>query len=271
MTGNPIDDQPPKRHASWQIRRNHGEIQRSRLLRGRDAAPASVTSGFAEIDQLTGCNGIPRSHITLITGKSAVGKLTVGARTLAHAQSGRDGEREPVGVLDFTRELDRHFIADCGVDWPNVAFVSGQQSERSIELLHSLICGYSLRAILVNGLGQLLQSRCIYSTFLAALPRLHDAIQQTQCALMFVDPSCLPPSPNQPLERDRFEWIASVHLDLYREYQILPTAAPSKAELLAEVRLVRSRWASFGTTRCMLNTNAAHSVASSMSLQRLEK
>ena len=51
--------------------------------------PAALSTGFPELDALTGCRGMPLRATTLLTGPATSGKLTVAYKTLAAAQ--RDG------------------------------------------------------------------------------------------------------------------------------------------------------------------------------------
>src|SRR4029079_1462957 len=45
-----------------------------------------VPTGFARLDDITGCEGVPIGAITLFTGPTTSGKLTLAYKVLANAQ-----------------------------------------------------------------------------------------------------------------------------------------------------------------------------------------
>ena len=239
----------------------HGSriVQVGRDLPPTHAIPPHVSSGFASLDAITGCKGIPLSHITLLTGKTTSGKLTVAYKTLANVQSAQGRRKEPIAILDLTRTSDPDYIARCGIDLHYTLFARPPQPEQAVRLIYDLLRGYGLRALLVDGLGDLLKTRQIAGAFDAALPQIMLALRQTRCAMICLDEPQPPwlrwlriPSPL----RSGGPWVgsgaishcASLHLDLRRE-QWLPHSQNASAAIIgysARVHLIKSKWASGG-------------------------
>ncbi|HHH41453.1 MAG TPA: hypothetical protein ENK56_05555, partial [Chloroflexi bacterium] len=72
------------------LRRRYGEraVRRAAELE-RERPPAGIPTGFPELDQRTGCGGIPRGRLTLLSGRTTSGKLTLAYKVLAQAQDER--------------------------------------------------------------------------------------------------------------------------------------------------------------------------------------
>lgn len=228
----------------------HGSriVQVGRDLPTTHAIPPHVSSSFASLDAITGCKGIPLSHITLLTGKTTSGKLTVAYKTLANVQSSQGHRKEPIAILDLTRTSDPDYIARCGIDLHYTLFARPPQPEQAVRLIYDLLRGYGLRALLVDGLGDLLKTRQIAGAFDMVLPQIRLALRQTPCAMICLD------EPQPPWLRwlrigsGAISHCASLHLDLRRE-QWLPHSQNTGVAIVgysARVHLVKSKWASGG-------------------------
>ena len=70
-----------------------------------------VSTGFLELDRLLGSGGIPMSAITLISGQTTSGKLTLSYKILRRAQQSAPTSRSPrvnsVAILDLNASSDQ--------------------------------------------------------------------------------------------------------------------------------------------------------------------
>jgi RecA/RadA recombinase len=92
------------------------------------APPPAITTGFAQLDALTGCRGIPLGALTLLSGCTTSGKTTLAFKTLAHAQqpepaSARRTALHNVARLDLNHTCDPDYLARCGVDLAHLLIV----------------------------------------------------------------------------------------------------------------------------------------------------
>ena len=238
------------------VRMNFPQGQRtmlsSRDQRQRQLPPASVSSGFLGIDRLTGCQGIPLSHITLLTGDEIVGKRVLAYGILANAQRAGGEDAAPVGILDVGQAHAPEDLAWHGIDERYVIPVNAMHMEQSVQLLFSLLCGYGLRAILVRGFAQALDHQDAARMVYLALPKILTAIRQTECAVVFLDPITV-------LRQARMSAIwqamapvaqhSSLHLELCHEQQTRDAGIGS-----AHANLVKSRWATGGQCNLRFRT-----------------
>ena len=99
------------------VQRRHGPTA---LRRGADAASPAVphiATGFAALDAITGCGGVPLGAITLLSGRTTSGKLTAAYKVLANAQrDGRGHVAYTAVLLDLSRTADPDYLARCGLD-----------------------------------------------------------------------------------------------------------------------------------------------------------
>ena len=100
--------------------------------------PPRITTGFAQIDALTGCNGIPQGHISLFAGRTTSGKLSVAYRVLAGAQ-GAGQRKDPVAILDLTGASDPQTLQAAGIHLPDVLFVRPRKPEQAVTLLYDVL------------------------------------------------------------------------------------------------------------------------------------
>jgi hypothetical protein len=212
--------------------------------------PPSLSTGFAPLDQLTGCKGIPLGHITLLTGKTTSGKLTLAYKVLAQAQSPAK-HKDPVAVLDLTRASDPAYLALCGVDLAHTLFVRPPQPNQSIRLIYTLLKGYGLRALLVDGLADLLRSPDIARDFDVALPHLAQVLRAARCALICLDEPCPPWLAWLRLASSAISHAAALHIDLRRE-QWIEQHDGALLGYSAQAQIVRSKWAR-SLKACTLN------------------
>lgn len=206
--------------------------------------PPHIASGFTELDALTGCVGIPLGHISLLTGKTTSGKLTLAYKVLENAQ-GAYRNKESVAILDLTHASDLDYIARCGVDLAHTLIVRPPQPDQFVKTLFYLLRPhYGLRAVLVDGLGHLLATRKIASEFDAALPQLHLKLKEARCALICLDEAQPPLLRWLKINSSAIAHYASLHIDLAREQWL--TSEQKITGYTARVHLIQSRWARSG-------------------------
>ncbi len=216
-----------------------------------------IATGFTRLDALTGCGGIPLGAITLLTGRTTSGKLTLAYKALAYAQQceGGPGARpirrsthplRDVAILDLTLTANPDYLARCGIDLAHILFVRVPAGQGAVDVVFELARDRSLRAVVVDGIADLLHDRRAASYFDAALPQLSMMLKTLPCAVIFLD------EPQPPWLR----WLrpgsgaiahyAALHIDLKHERWLERNGVLVGYESQAQV--VRSRWARGGQT-----------------------
>lgn len=210
--------------------------------------PPHISTGIACLDALTGCKGIPIGHLTLLTGRTTSGKLTLSYGILASAQGTSTQRKDKVAILDVVGTSNPDYIARRGVDLDHTLFVRPPQPAQAVPLIFDLLRGYGLKVLLVNGLGSLLTSRPVTHAFDAALPQITQALRSARCALVCLD------EPDPPWLRARDVSSAlphqvSLHLAFERIGWLTDVGAGQTGQgrevvgCVSRARLVKSRWA----------------------------
>jgi hypothetical protein len=221
--------------------------------------PPYIPTGFAALDALTGCRGIPLGAITLLSGKSTSGKLTLAYKLLANAQRTAAGAAayHTVALVDLNHSADPDYLARCGIDLSLLLVVRPPVAEKTIHLLLDLARSRQVRLIVVDSLADLAPERAVAQALDDALRRFAPLLRAAGCGLVLID------EPSPPwlrwLRRDgrwQARQQAALHLEMQRE-RWLTYADHASADTLhrgplvgyrAQARLVRSRWAPAGST-----------------------
>ncbi len=219
----------------------------------RQGVPPHVPTGFAQLDALTGCGGVPLGAMTLFTGSTTSGKLTVAYKVLANAQRNvsRAGGRRPrggaplhgVAILDLTYTANPDYLARCGADLDYLLFARAPAPDRAVDVIFDLARG-GLRLLVVDGLPDLLRDAAIARRFDAALPELKVALASLPCAVLFTDEARPPWLRWLRLESSAMAHCAALHVDLRREQWL--EHGRDLIGYRAQARVVRSRWARGG-------------------------
>ncbi len=224
-----------------QVRYGPRVVQPARDLT-RQVVP-HVSTGFASLDAITGCNGIPLGAITLFTGQTTSGKLTVAYKVIANAQRAR--RNRGVAILDLTYTANPDYLTRCGVDLEYLLFARTPTPAQAIDVIFDLVHS-GLRLLVVDGLPNLRRDAPAVSRFDAALPELKVLLASLPCAVIVVD------EPRAPWLR----WLgpassaighcAALHIELKRERWL--ERGRDLIGYRAQAQVMKSRWASAGQT-----------------------
>ena len=219
--------------------------------------PPHIATGFTRLDALTGCGGIPLGAITLLTGRTTSGKLTLAYKALAYAQqpdsrsSARLIRRTPnpardVAILDLTLTANPDYLARCGIDLAHILFVRVPPGQGAVDIVFELARDRSLRAVVVDGIADLLRDRKAVRYFDAALPQLSVMLKALPCAVIFLDEPQPPWLRWLRLGSGAIAHYAALHVDLKHERWL--ERAGTLVGYEAQAQVVRSRWARGGQT-----------------------
>jgi hypothetical protein len=217
--------------------------------------PPGVATGFPALDTITGCGGLPLGAITLLTGQTTSGKLTLAYKALAQAQHARtpSSRRElqrgsprnppgsPVAILDLTHSSDPDYLARCGIGLEDLLLARPQSTEQALTLLGDMLRSYPLRMLLVDSLADLAADRASTQYFDALLPQLGMLLARTPCALVFLDEPRPPWLRWLGMRSSAIAHTAALHVELKRE-----TWLEKEGELYgyrAQAQVIKSRWA----------------------------
>jgi recA bacterial DNA recombination protein len=208
------------------------------------ARPARIASGLPELDTLTGCGGIPQGMITLLTGQTTSGKLSVAHTVLAQTHG-------PIAVLDLTGATDVESLQAAGVQLPRVLFVRPPKPGHGVTLIHDLLRAEKFAAFFVDGLSDLLSSTGVARDFDAAMPELSRVIRGQRTAFVLVDELAPPWLRWTRLGSAALPHYAALHL-AFKRTGWLNDAHGRLHAFTSEIRVERSRWARVGAT-CQLH------------------
>jgi recombination protein RecA len=216
-------------------------------LRGGDElslAPAipHVPTGFPALDACTGCEGVPLGLISLFSGRTTAGKLTLAYQVLANAQRSPQGATaHAVALVDLSRTADPDHLARCGVDLEHLVLARPPLGAQAVDVVGDLVQSQRLRAVVVDSLVELGADPGVQRHLRATLGRLQQTLRLANCALVLLD------EPKTPWAR----WLhldstaavrraAALHVEMQREQWL--RRAGELAGYRAQARLLKSRW-----------------------------
>jgi hypothetical protein len=208
--------------------------------------PPHLSTGFPQLDALTGCGGIPLRNMSILSGRATSGKLTLAYKLLVSGQHTR--QRQTTALVDLAHSADPDYLARAGVDLARLLLVRPRLDRQAVDVLVDLVLSRQLRVVVVNGLAELQRDPKLYRYLNATLGRLQQALRTHHCALVWVDD----PAP---------AWLRWFHLDrsgAVRQYAALHLELQWERWLTqpdgqlygyaAQARLLKSRWARPGRT-----------------------
>ena len=226
------------------VQQRHGPQM---VVRGSELAPRAtlphVSTGFAGLDAITGCGGAPLGMLTLVSGRSTSGKLTLAYKVLANAQRSAThaGAAHNVGLIDLSRTADPDYVARCGVDLEYLLVGRPAVGPKAVAMIGDLVQSRGLRALVVDSLSDLAVDKEALRAFNAALPRLQQVARMSGCALLVLDEPRAPWLRWLNLDSSNLtRWAAALHIEMQREQWLR-----QGGELIgyrAQARLLKSRW-----------------------------
>jgi recombination protein RecA len=224
------------------VQRQHGP---QALRRGNEFAyePAipHVSTSFAALDAITGCGGVPLGAITLFSGRTTSGKLTIAYKALANAQRDPYGRvAYAVGLIDLSRTADPDYVARCGIDL-DALLVARPQPGKAMAMLGDMLQTHRLRAVVVDGVAELAADPGLMRQVNGTLGKLQQLVRASGAALIFLD------DPHPPWMRwfnldssNLIRWCATIHVEMQRERWLREGA--QMVGYQAQARLLKSRW-----------------------------
>jgi hypothetical protein len=203
-----------------------------------------LSTGFSQLDILTGCGGVPLGAMSIFSGHATSGKLTVACKVLVSGQQYRRGQT--VALIDLAHSADADYLVRAGVDLAHLLLVRPPLDRQAIDVLIDLALSRQVRVMVVNGLAELQSEPRVYRYLSAALGRLQQALRTNHCALVWVDE----PSPAWMrwfnLDRSGFiRQFAALHIELQWE-QWLARPDGELSGYRAQAKLLKSRWTRVG-------------------------
>ncbi len=226
------------------IQRRYGPqvLRRGDDLGGREIP--HIVSGFAALDAITGCGGAPLGAITLFSGRSTSGKLTLAYTLLASAQRTGDRVQHTVALLDLSRTADPDYVHRCGVELDYLLVGRPATERQAVELLGDLAQRPGVRALVVDSLADLTAVEGLRYLH-ALLPHLQQMVRRNECALIVLDEAHPPWRRWLNLDSSRrVRQAASLHIEMQREQWL--RRGGELVGYRAQARVLKSRWAPGG-------------------------
>lgn len=235
----------------------------------RTTLPPHISTGFPALDAITGCGGLPLGALSLFSGRSTSGKLTVACKALACAQTGAGGPLATgplatVALLDLTHTADPDYLRRCGVQLSHLIIVRPEQPADGLPLLLDIVQSGQVRLLVVDGSAELAAPAAPGApaahgaqastqsgtqepalTLAAAVGRLRQLARATNTAVLVIDEPASPwqrwlgRDPAAPLRRQ-----AALHVEMRRERWLRRDGR--LAGYGAHAQVVRSLWRSDG-------------------------
>lgn len=216
------------------------------LHRGEDTISSPdiphIATGFAALDAMTGCQGFPLGALTLLSGRTTSGKLTIACKVLANAQRDLYGNiAHSVVLLDLAHTIDPDYLRRCGVDLDALLVGRPQPGPDAICLLGDVLAMPQVRAVVLDSLTDLAVDRSSLYDLNVALGKLLHLLRTNHIALLVLD------EPQPPWLRwfnldssSRVRRAAALHIEMQRENWLLQNGV--EVGYRAQARLLKSRW-----------------------------
>lgn len=205
-----------------------------------------VSTGFSSLDMLTGCGGIPLGAMTLLSGISTSGKLTIAYKMIASAQQAYP--KQVMALVDLHGAADPDYLTRAGVNMERLLLVRPVIDRQAVDVLVDLATSRKVRLLVVNSLTDLQIDRPTYRHLTATLGRLQQALLGTRSALIWIDDPAPPWLRWFNLDKSkRIRQFVSLHVEMQLEHWLT-----SKSGLIrgytARAKLHKSRWTREGRT-----------------------
>jgi RecA/RadA recombinase len=229
--------------ASINLRHGAQALQRGEHAASRPAVP-HIATGFPILDAMTGCGGVPLGAITLLSGRTTSGKLTVAYKLLANAQRDAHGyTANTVVLLDLSRTADPDYLARCGLDLDALLVGRPQLGPETVYLLGDILATQQVCAVLLDSLADLAaDGSSSLHDFNVHLGKLQQRLRASGAALIILDE--MQPPWLRWLNLDDSSQVrraAALHIEMRRERWL--RQAGEMVGYRAQARLLKSRWA----------------------------
>ena len=199
-----------------------------------------LSTGFLHLDALTGCGGIPLGAMTLLSGVSTSGKLTVAYKTIANAQQAYP--KQVVALVDLHASADPDYLVRAGVDMERLLLVRPALDRQAIDVLVDLATSRKVRLLVVSSLADLQQDHAVYRHLTATLGRLSQALRSTRSALVWIDDPTAPWLRWLNLDQSKtVRQFAALHIEMQLERWLTNTSSVV-CGYAARAKLHKSRW-----------------------------
>ena len=162
------------------IRRAYGE-NALRLLEdaNRQSSVAHLSTGFALLDRRLNIGGLPKGHLTHVSGMPTSGAMTLAFKVLAQAVG------EAVIYVDLPQTFDVDYAVRCGVDETALALIEPESLHQAFETLVGLID--TAAAVILVPHPQQEKEEEKEKIDSADVHRLMTALHRSQCVLILVE------------------------------------------------------------------------------------
>ncbi len=185
--------------------------------------------------------------MTLLSGRSTSGKLTLAYKTLAQAQRNARGRTavHMAAIVDLSHNCDPDYLERCGIDLDQLLLIHNYPDLDVAALLVDLVRTRDLRMVLLDSLSELAGNRRAAQQLNRAAGALTHALRTTSCSLLLID------EPQPPWQRLSYatgllgrnagiRQKVSLHIDIRHERWL--RQAGELVGYRAQARIIRSRW-----------------------------
>jgi hypothetical protein len=232
-------------HAVAALEERHGA---GVLRRANELAPnvPHLSTGFSTLDALTGCGGVPLGAMTLLSGVSTSGKLTIAYKTLANTQ--QVYPKQVVALVDLHASADPDYLARAGVNLERLLLVRPALDKQAVDVLVDLAATRKVRAIVVNSLADYQSNRQVYRHLTSTLGRLQQTLRSTRSALIWIDDPAAPWLQWFNLDQSKnIRQFAALHIEMQLEHWLTSKSGELRG-YAARAKLHKSRWTRAGRT-----------------------
>jgi hypothetical protein len=180
--------------------------------------------------------------MSLLSGRSTSGKLTLAYKLLANAQA---NPSSTVALVDLGQHADPDYLQRCGIDLARLLLVRPAVNERAVHLILDLARSRQTTFVVVDNWSELLDEPGARQALVNGVRRLPPLLRAANCGVVFIDE--INPAWKRWLWRDgRTELYRqmAVHIELQREQWLAYNDHLNGYR--AQVTLHRSRWSPNG-------------------------
>lgn len=220
------------------IQQRHGQQAIHRASEMTSQSIPHISTDFPALDALTGCQGIPLGMLSLLSGQTTSGKLTLAYKALANGQ--RVGN---AAFFDLTRTADPDYMARCGINLERLLIIRPQNSQECIPLLLDVVQSRQMKVVVLDGLAEVNDDATAAQALVNALAQLQQQLRMAGCALLCIDEAS--PAWRRWLNMDRSATVrqaAALHISLQREHWLRQNGA--LVGYAANAQVMHSRWQS---------------------------